>query len=213
MHGADAVVDVVAVAGPIDVARFHEQPETVAGFEHGQRGPRHVGERRILRDVGRRVADRAAIFGREPFALRPLALRHDHRRMIVVGGGEGEMSLGGAEEAEEPEMLRDRVLGRLGEHLRAEPPRRAHRHAVAAACRGIDRPQGRGRDILVAALEVPPLAGIVGGIDAESAADEDVEAGQRPASRNRRLAELIAGDVLIVVAADVRRVGAGRRGM
>ena len=63
-------------------------------------------------------------------------------------------------------------------------------------------------------LEVRSLVLVVVRVDAEAAADEHVEAGQRlGAVGDRRQAEHVAGDVLVVVTADVVRIGTGGRGM
>jgi len=214
LHRTDAVVDVVGVARPVDVARFHHQPEVAAGCEHVERRGGHLGERGILEQVGGRVADRNRIFFLQPVGAIGCHRLDDDRLEASVGGREGQVPLLRAEETEEPGAVRHAGPRRLCEHVGAAPARRAQGEPVAAAAGGVDLPECRFGDVFVARLEVAPLPLVVLHVGAEPAPDEHIEAGQGLGTvRHREPPELIAGDVLVVVAADVRGVGAGGCGV
>ena len=139
----------------------------------------------------------------------------DHRVVTAVGRGEGKIARLGAEQAEQTLPASDRGGRPFGEHLRPLPPRRPLGDPVTPPLPGIDRGERRGGDVLVPRFVVDPLLlRVVGGVAAEPTADDNVEARQWfPAVRHRAHSHHVAGDVLVVVAADVVGIGAGRRGM
>ena len=214
LGGADHVVDVVAVAGPIDVPRFHHQPEGAAGREQIERRGRHLGKRGVFLNIGGSVVQRRAVFAVEAGEFLEHVLRQHHRIIAAVGGLKRQVSGASAKEAKQAQIAVAGIAHRFSQQIAAAAAGGAQSHPVFSAPGGIDRSERRLCHILIARLEVASLPSILLYIDAKAAADHHIHARQRgPPVGHRFQPQHVARDILIVVATDIVGIGAGGRGM
>ena len=146
VDGTDRVVDVVVVVGPVDIARFHHQPEPLGVFlQYGEGRRGHVGQPGVLVEIGRSVR-----FGESVVA--------DRGAIVAVRGLKGQMAFEMAVKAEQALARSCRLAGLFGEPVLAVDARRANGEHVFSSSGCVDRLQVGVGDPDVAGDKVLSLA-------------------------------------------------------